>query len=58
MRNVEFSQSGDILVIKVNMKAQPKESASGKSLVVGSTEGNVSIPGTDLKVGLNVYRGK
>ena len=29
--------------------------ASGKSDILATTNGNVSIPGTDLKMGLNLY---
>lgn len=59
MRNVETSVTGDTLVIKINLKAQPKESASGKSLVIGSTEGNVMVPGfPEIKLGVNCYKGK
>lgn len=35
--------------------ATAKVSASGKSRVLGSTEGNVKIAGTDVVLGLNVY---
>ena len=32
-------------------------SSSGKSIIIGSTEGNVSIPEKeDIKIGVNVYR--
>jgi hypothetical protein len=41
---VDLSQSGDV-------------SKSGKSIVIASTEGNKSAPGTeDIKIGLNVYK--
>jgi len=34
-------------------------SSSGKTTIIASTEGNVSIPGAeDKKIGLNVYRKK
>jgi flagellar basal body L-ring protein FlgH len=59
MRNVETSVTGDILTIKINLKATPKASASGKSNVIGSTEGNVSVPGfPEVKLGVNCYTGK
>jgi hypothetical protein len=31
-------------------------SSSGKTIIIASTEGNVSIPEREEKVGLNVYR--
>jgi len=33
-------------------------SSSGKTIIIASTEGNVSIPERDEKVGLNVYHKK
>jgi hypothetical protein len=33
-------------------------SSSGKTIIIASTEGNVSVPVRDEKVGLNVYRKK
>lgn len=33
------------------------KSSSGKSIIIGSTEGNVSVPDKeDIKIGGNVYR--
>lgn len=56
MRNIETSISGDVLTIKVNLKEPGAVSASGKSVVIASTEGNVSIPGAEhLKLGVNLY---
>jgi hypothetical protein len=59
MRNVETKVEGTKLIITVDL-AQPGEvSSSGKSLVIGSTEGNVSVPGKpEIKIGLNVYTKK
>lgn len=59
MRNVDMSVEGNILHIKIDLDAETKVSSSGKSLVIGSTEGNVSVPGKEeVKVGLNVYKSK
>jgi len=33
-------------------------SSSKKSIIIASTEGNVSVPNRQEKVGLNVYRTK
>lgn len=58
-RNVEMKVENNNLVITVDLSAEGKVSSSGKSLVIGSTEGNVSVPGKeDVKVGLNVYTKK
>lgn len=57
MRNVDLRVQADKLIITVDLKQALTLSASGKTLVVSSTEGNVSIPGVaDWKIGLNVYR--
>jgi len=61
MRNVAMKVEGTILTITVDLAVQGEVSASGKSLVIGSTEGNVTVPGTSdmvVKVGLNVYTKK
>jgi hypothetical protein len=59
MRNVSMSVSGNVLTITVDLNAKGEVSSSGKSLVIGSTEGNVSVPGKeDVKIGLNVYTKK
>jgi hypothetical protein len=50
---------GDILTIKVDLAKEFGPSSSGKTVIIASTEGNISIPGAEeKKVGLNVYRKK
>ena len=57
MKNVEMSLEGNILTIKVDLSKEFGPSASGKTIIISSTEGNVTIPGhEEAKVGLNVYR--
>ena len=57
MQNVEFQVEGNSLVIIVDLSVELGESASGKSVIIASTGGNVAVPGyEDIKVGLNVYR--
>lgn len=58
MKNVQMSVEGNILTIKVDLTKEFGPSASGKTIIIGSTEGNVSVPDRDEKVGLNVYRKK
>ena len=49
----------NVLVIRVDLTKEFGPSASGKNIIIASTEGTVSIPGReDAKVGLNVYRRK
>ena len=59
MKNVEMTIEGNILTIKVDLSKEFGPSASGKTIIIASTAGNVSIPGDeDKKIGLNVYRKK
>jgi hypothetical protein len=59
MKNVEMSIEGNILTIKVDLSKEFGPSASGKTIIIASSEGNQSIPGKEaLKIGLNVYKKK
>jgi len=58
MKNVEMTVEGNILTIKVDLTKDFGPSSSKKSIIIASTEGNVSVPGRQEKVGLNVYRVK
>jgi hypothetical protein len=58
MKNVEMSVDGNILTIKVDLSKEYGPSSSGKTIIVASTEGNVSIPDREEKLGLNIYRKK
>jgi len=58
MKNVEMSVEGTILTIKVDLSKEFGLSASEKNIIIASTEGNVTVPNRDEKIGLNVYRKK
>ena len=59
MKNVEMTVEKDILTIKVDLTKDFGPSSSGKTIIIASTEGNVSIPANEeKKIGLNVYRKK
>ena len=58
MKNVEMKVEGNILTIKVDLTKEFGLSSSGKTIIIASTEGNVSILDRGEKVGLNVYRKK
>lgn len=59
MKNVEMSIEGNILTIKVDVSQDFGLSASGKTVIIATTAGNVSIPGDESKkIGLNVYKKK
>jgi len=49
---------GNTLIIKVDLSKEFGPSSSGKTIIIASTEGNVSIPDRDEKIGLNVYKKK
>ena len=58
MKNVEMKVEGTILTITVDLSKEFGPSSSGKTIIIASTEGNVTISGREEKVGLNVYRKK
>jgi hypothetical protein len=58
MKNVEYSVSGDTLTITVDLSKEFGPSASGKTVIIATTEGNVRLADRTEFVGLNVYRKK
>jgi hypothetical protein len=49
--------TGNILTITVDVSKDFGKSASGKSIIIASTEGNISLPEKeDRKIGLNIYK--
>lgn len=56
MQNVETKIEGNKLVITVDLTKDFGKSKSGKSTIVASTGGNVTLPDGKTKLGLNVYR--
>jgi hypothetical protein len=56
MDNVKLDVKGSILTITIDLSKKGAPSSSGKNVVVASTRGNVAVPGTDAKIGLNVYK--
>lgn len=57
MKNCEMTLNGDILTITVDVSKDFGKSSSGKSIIIATTEGNVSIPDKEeIKIGLNVYK--
>jgi hypothetical protein len=56
-KNIETKVQGEKLVITIDLTKNFGLSGSGKSLIIASTEGNISVPGREeVKIGLNVYR--
>jgi len=58
MKNVEYKVEGDILTITIDLSVDLGPSSTGKTHIVATTEGNVTISGRTEKLGLNVYRKK
>ena len=59
MKNVEMKVDGSILTIRVDLSKEFGVSSSGKSIIIASSEGNQSVPGSEeIKIGLNVYKKK
>ena len=59
MKNVNIKVSKDsILTITVDLRQEYGLSKSGKSMIIGTTEGNISLPdpNSDVKIGLNIYK--
>jgi len=59
MKNVEMNVEGEILHLKIDLAKEFGPSASGKTVIIATTEGNQSIPGKEgIKIGINVYKKK
>ena len=59
MKNIEVRVEHGTLTITIDLAKDLGPSASGKSVMIATTEGNVDVPGApDVKIGLNVYRKK
>jgi hypothetical protein len=56
MKNIEMTTEGDLLTMKIDLSKEFGPSKSGKTIIIASTEGNISIPGREEKVGMNVYK--
>jgi hypothetical protein len=55
MQNVNMKVEGTKLVITVDLAYKGGTSKSGKSEIIATTGGNVTVPGTQAKLGLNLY---
>ncbi|OPY57079.1 MAG: hypothetical protein A4E55_01843 [Pelotomaculum sp. PtaU1.Bin035] len=59
MKNIEMKTEGNILTIRIDLTKEFGPSASGKNIIIASTEGNISVPGDkEAKIGINVYKKK
>jgi hypothetical protein len=53
--NVQVEIKDGKAIITIDMAHRGRPSSSGKSIIVASTEGNKTIPGTQVVLGLNAY---
>ena len=57
MKNCDMKVVGTTLTITVDLSKDFGKSSSGKSIIIASTEGNVTVPEKeDVKIGLNIYK--
>lgn len=59
MENMKVEVKDNILTITVDLSKNLGASKSGKSLLIASTGGNMTVPhptAHDIKLGLNCYR--
>lgn len=58
MKNIEMNVEGEMLTIRIDLSQDFGPSSSGKTIIVATSEGNVTLPGREEKLGLNVYKRK
>ena len=57
MQNMSMRVNGTKLVIEIDLAQDFGPSASGKTVIVASSRGNVQVPGTEeTYLGLNCFR--
>ncbi len=56
MKNIRTEVNGNTLTITVDLSQSFGPSASGKTILVASSEGNAAVSGhPEMKMGLNVF---
>ena len=54
--NIKLAVKGKKLIVEIDISKKGVLSKSGKSMVIASTRGNMTIPGQpELRLGLNLY---
>jgi hypothetical protein len=54
--NIVAHVEGGFLVLRIELATDLGLSSSGKTRLVATSRGSVAVPGTDVKLGLNVFR--
>ena len=55
MKNISLEVKGTKLIIEVDLSKKQGPSKSGKTTVIGTTEGNIVLEDGKTYVGVNVY---
>lgn len=55
-KGIKGAVEGNQLTLVIDLASDLGPSASGKSRNVATTSGNIRLPGTDCRMGLNVYK--
>jgi len=55
MLNCETSVKNDVLTITIDLAKEHGRSKSGKTIIIGTTQGNVEIA-KDVRLGVNCYK--
>jgi hypothetical protein len=57
MKNIKMENKANKLVLEIDLTKNFGRSKSGKSIIIGTTEGNLSVPGVEnIKIGVNCYK--
>lgn len=57
MKNIEMKVEKQILTIQIDLSKEFGPSSSGKTIIIATTEGNISVPNNEeIKIGVNVYK--
>lgn len=56
-KNIQYEIENDVLTLTVNLAAATSPSASGKTDIIATSQGNKKIEG-DVVIGLNIYKKK
>jgi hypothetical protein len=58
MKNVEikYSEDNKKMIITIDLTQDFGKSASGKTNIIATTEGNISVNGANTFLGVNCYR--
>ena len=54
-QNIQIEVKDGKAIITIDLEHRGSPSSSGKSVIVATTSGNVTIPGTTVVLGLNAY---